>query len=128
MNGKSVRLPSPAMAVSVAALFVALGGTSYAAFSLPNNSVGTKQLKNGAVTGSKIKNRRLSRPARSTRRASPFPPQPTPSTQPAPRRLNRRSQQARRLPLATTRSAWSTSMSRCPQPVRPRPNCSSSMV
>jgi hypothetical protein len=32
------------------ALFVALGGTSYAAFSLPAGSVGTKQLKNGAVT------------------------------------------------------------------------------
>jgi|SRR5579884_1856149 len=44
------------MAVSLAALFVALGGTSYAAFALPKNSVGTKQLKNGAVTTKKIKN------------------------------------------------------------------------
>jgi hypothetical protein len=35
---------------------VALGGTSYAAFTLPDNSVGNKQLKNGAVTTSKIKN------------------------------------------------------------------------
>jgi hypothetical protein len=42
------------MVVSLAALFVALGGTGYAAFSLPKNSVGTKQLKNGAVTGPKI--------------------------------------------------------------------------
>jgi len=48
--------PSPALVVSTIALIVAMGGTSYAAFSLPNNSVGTKQLKNGAVTGSKIKN------------------------------------------------------------------------
>jgi hypothetical protein len=36
------------------ALFVALGGTSYAAFSLPAGSVGTKQLKNGAVTRAKL--------------------------------------------------------------------------
>ena len=50
-----VRPPSPAMAVALVALFVALGGTSYAAFSLPKNSVGTKQLKKNAVTTSKIK-------------------------------------------------------------------------
>jgi hypothetical protein len=57
MRGKfPVRVPSPAMAVSLAALFVALGGTSYAAFALPNNSVGPRQLKNGAVTTSKLKN------------------------------------------------------------------------
>jgi hypothetical protein len=42
--------------VSIIALVVALGGTSYAAFSLPANSVGTKQLKNGAVSTNKIKN------------------------------------------------------------------------
>jgi hypothetical protein len=36
------------------ALFVALGGTSYAALSLPAGSVGTKQLKNGAVTRAKL--------------------------------------------------------------------------
>jgi len=41
--------------VGYLALFVALGGTSYAAVSLPKNSVGTQQLKNGAVTGSKVK-------------------------------------------------------------------------
>jgi hypothetical protein len=47
--------PSPALVVSLIALFVALGGTSYAAItSLPANSVGTKQLKNGAVTGTKL--------------------------------------------------------------------------
>lgn len=32
------------------ALFVALGGTSYAAITLPANSVSTKQIKKGAVT------------------------------------------------------------------------------
>ena len=43
------------MVVAYLALFVALGGTGYAAFKLPKNSVGTKQLKNGAVTGEKVK-------------------------------------------------------------------------
>jgi hypothetical protein len=48
--------PSPALVVSLIALFVALGGTSYAAITaLPANSVGTTQLKNNAVTGAKIK-------------------------------------------------------------------------
>jgi hypothetical protein len=38
----------------VVALVVALGGTSYAAFTLPNGSVGTPQLKNKAVTNAKL--------------------------------------------------------------------------
>ncbi len=46
--------PSPAFVVSVVALMVALGGTSYAAFSIPKNSVGSKQLKKNAVTNAKI--------------------------------------------------------------------------
>jgi hypothetical protein len=37
------------------ALFVALGGSSYAAIALPRNSVGSAQLRKGAVTGSKIR-------------------------------------------------------------------------
>jgi hypothetical protein len=40
--------------VAYAALFVALGGTSYAALKLPDNSVGTAQLRNGSVTSSKL--------------------------------------------------------------------------
>lgn len=40
--------------VGYLALFVALGGTSYAAANLPKHSVGTKQLKNGAVTHKKL--------------------------------------------------------------------------
>ena len=40
--------------VAYLALFIALGGVSYAKFVLPNNSVGTKKLKNGAVTLPKI--------------------------------------------------------------------------
>jgi hypothetical protein len=35
---------------------VALGGTSYAAFSLPKNSVGTNQLRKSSVTTTRIKN------------------------------------------------------------------------
>jgi hypothetical protein len=47
--------PSPALVVATIALIVAMGGTSYAALSLPQNSVGTEQLKNAAVTNGKIK-------------------------------------------------------------------------
>lgn len=41
--------------VSTLALFLALGGVSYAAVKLPANSVGEKQIKKNAVTGKKIK-------------------------------------------------------------------------
>jgi hypothetical protein len=51
-----LRRPSPALVVSTIALIVAVGGTSYAAFKLPKNAVGTKQIKNGAVTGAKVAN------------------------------------------------------------------------
>src|SRR5262245_32940815 len=47
--------PSPALVIACLALAVALGGTSYAAFRLPANSVGVKQLKKNAVIGSKVK-------------------------------------------------------------------------
>lgn len=40
--------------VAYLALFVALGGTSYAAIALPVGSVGTRQLRNGAVTNGKL--------------------------------------------------------------------------
>jgi hypothetical protein len=55
MSRFAPRRPSPALVISLIALFVALGGTGYAALSLPKNSVGTKQLKKNAVIGSKIK-------------------------------------------------------------------------
>jgi hypothetical protein len=42
--------------IGLLALFVAIGGTSYAAISLPRNSVGTKQLKKNAVISKKVKN------------------------------------------------------------------------
>jgi hypothetical protein len=40
--------------IGLLALFVALGGTSYAAAKLPRNSVGTAQIKNHAVTTAKL--------------------------------------------------------------------------
>lgn len=53
---KRLRLPGPALVISVVALFVALGGTGYAALHLPRNSVGTIQLQNGSVINPKIRN------------------------------------------------------------------------
>ena len=46
-----------ANAVAYLALFVALGGTGYAATNIPRNSVGTSQIKNGAVTPPKLNSR-----------------------------------------------------------------------
>jgi hypothetical protein len=54
------RRPSAAIVISSAALFISLGGVGYAAISIPDNSVGTAQLKNNAVTNSKIKNNAVS--------------------------------------------------------------------
>ncbi|HKN94941.1 MAG TPA: hypothetical protein VJU60_11460 [Thermoleophilaceae bacterium] len=50
------RRPSPALIISLIALFVALGGTGYAAVHLGKNTVGTRQLKKNAVTSAKVKN------------------------------------------------------------------------
>jgi hypothetical protein len=49
---------SPALVVAGIALLVALGGTSVAAVSqlVPRNSVGTAQLRTGAVTNAKLRN------------------------------------------------------------------------
>lgn len=52
--------PSPAMVVAVVALVGSLGGTSYAAASLAKNSVGTGQLKTGAVKVTDIANNAVS--------------------------------------------------------------------
>src|SRR5436309_5095331 len=40
--------------IAYAALFVALGGTSYAAFGVPANSVGTRQIRNHSITPIKL--------------------------------------------------------------------------
>jgi hypothetical protein len=45
---------SAPLAVSVVALFFALGGAGWAAFHVPAHSVGTVQLRRGAVTNAKI--------------------------------------------------------------------------
>jgi hypothetical protein len=55
-----LKRPSPALAISILALFVALGGTSYAVTQLAKNSVGNPQLKKNAVTGAKVKDGSLS--------------------------------------------------------------------
>jgi hypothetical protein len=56
---RRLRAPSPALVISLLALFVALGGTTYAATSLPRHSVGTAQLRNGAVTKKKLNKRTI---------------------------------------------------------------------
>src|SRR5215217_2250603 len=48
--------PTFSSVVSVLALFVALGGTSYAAVKLPKNSVGSSQIKVNGVQSSDVKN------------------------------------------------------------------------
>ena len=50
---------TPSLVISVMALFVALGGASYAAIKLPKNSVGAAQIKKNAVTSAKVKDRSL---------------------------------------------------------------------
>ena len=47
--------------MALVALFVALGGTGYAALKLPRNSVGAKQLKKNAVRSGKVRNGTLRR-------------------------------------------------------------------
>jgi hypothetical protein len=42
--------------IAMLALFVAMGGTGYAALKLPKNSVGSKQIKKNAITSTKVKN------------------------------------------------------------------------
>ena len=50
---------SYANVMATIAVFIALGGTSYAALTLPRNSVGSAQLRNGAVRSVDVKNRSL---------------------------------------------------------------------
>jgi hypothetical protein len=46
--------PSPSLVIAIIALVVALGGTSYAVTRIPAHSVGSLQIRNGAVTRAKI--------------------------------------------------------------------------
>ena len=50
-----MRRPSPALVISIIALVFAATGTGWAVTRLPRSSVGTAQLKNGAVVSSKVK-------------------------------------------------------------------------
>jgi hypothetical protein len=56
MRSLRERRPSPAMVVACISLFVAAGGTSYAAVKLPKNSVGSAQLKSNSITSAKVRN------------------------------------------------------------------------
>src|SRR4051812_18026699 len=69
---------SYANVIATLALVVALGGTSYAAITLPRNSVGTRQLRPGAVRSQDVKNGTLRTVdfARSTRAALTGPAGP----------------------------------------------------
>jgi hypothetical protein len=69
---KSLR-PSPAMAVALLALFVAMGGVGYAAATIgsaqiKNNSIRSKDIRNGQVTGRDVKESALGK-VRSAARA-----------------------------------------------------------
>jgi hypothetical protein len=57
--GKFAGRITSAHVIALIALFVAIGGASYAALKIPNNSVGAKQLKKNAVTSKKVRNRSL---------------------------------------------------------------------
>ncbi len=59
MAGRARKGISYANVVSTLALFIALGGVSYAAVKLPAHSVGTRQLRNNAVNGEKVRNHSL---------------------------------------------------------------------
>ena len=64
MRRAFARRPSPAMVVALVALFVALGGSGYAAVQLSgknikNRSIAGKKLKNNTLTGRQIRESRL---------------------------------------------------------------------
>jgi hypothetical protein len=63
--------PSYANVTASLALFIALGGTGYAAVTLPRNSVGSAQIRRNAVQSSDIRNRtiRVTDLANSTRKS-----------------------------------------------------------
>ena len=48
--------PSPATIIALLAMFIAMGGTTYAVTKLPKRSVGSLQLKKGAVHKENIAN------------------------------------------------------------------------
>jgi hypothetical protein len=59
MKTRRLLPPSPALVISILALIMSMAGTGYAALRLPSNSVGSDQLRRGAVNGSKVKDHSL---------------------------------------------------------------------
>lgn len=64
MRRYDLSLPSPAMCVALLALFVALGGSAYAAKKITakdirTGAVGTRAVKNGSLAGTDIRNNSL---------------------------------------------------------------------
>jgi hypothetical protein len=53
---RNLRRPSPALVISIVAIFVALGGTGYAAIKITG-----KQIKDSSLTGKDVKNRSLTK-------------------------------------------------------------------
>lgn len=74
--------PSYADLTATLAVFVALGGTAYAAVALPSNSVGSRQIRAGAVRSTDIRDRSvqvrdLAKSTRSSLRGATGPPGPS---------------------------------------------------
>ena len=97
----SIRRPSPSMSVALVALFVALGGTGYAAV-----KINGKNIKKGTISGKKLKNRTLGTAKLTTAARSSLRGQPGATVRPA--RPVRRATRVIRAP--------STRRSSCPPP------------
>ena len=69
----ALKRQTPAMVVAMIALFVALGGTSYAVAKLPANSVGSAQIKDKSLLRRDFKSGTLLRGARGPKGASGLP-------------------------------------------------------
>ena len=98
------------------AVFIALGGASYAAVKLPKNSVGAKQIKKNAVTTAKIKNGAVTGPKLNLSTWAPTLPRPARPV--CGSCEQRRSCRTARTPLAGC--PWSSSSVRAPFPLRRR--------
>jgi hypothetical protein len=83
MFGPTPFRPSPAMVVACTALLISLGGVSYAAITLPANSVTTKQVKNYSLLNKDFKRGQLPRGPRGQQGLQGVQGPPGPSTGPA---------------------------------------------
>ena len=120
MPARRTRRLSYANVMSSLALFIALGGVSWAAATLPANSVGKRQLKDNAVTGEKVANGSL-RAADFARGALPAGPQGPAgaAARPArPVRPVRGASPAPRVTRATRAIAGSRARQACPRATR----------